>query len=515
MAGIAGFLLIFLFFETISRVAKGWFTAEGSHGLIILAVSLYWAYESRDRLKTSLLYPSMRTGTPILAVGCMAFLVAKWSATILLEEFALIIALLGMVGLFFGWSWLKILFLPITYLLFMSTFFPELLSPASHFMQHSTARIAASILRLTGMPVFLSENYLGLPHINLLVARECDGINHIFSLVALAVPLGYFTQKTWPRIIAVVFPAFGIGLLANGLRVAIIGLWSARYPDGPLHGPFNLFYASFIFMFGAILFSSSVLLFSRRSRRPSEQSDSLGFAGTPRSDEINENTDVETRWQGSSKVFAWLRATFLGIAVLGGSLYLSLCREPLPVRLSADLEDLPLDIDGWHGGFLEYSEEAFPGLRAHIELRRVYRGDNGRALKAYVGYFLMQTQSLEIVNDQQRWQREDTSKLELRLGDRIVPIAYYVPSLASGENSFYYWYDINGRILTNRYTTKATLIWNALTKRMTNGAIVIVQPAAQPGSTQPTTEEVGHFLRAFFPLVRECLASVAADRLSY
>jgi EpsI family protein len=52
----------------------------------------------------------------------------------------------------------------------------------------------------------------------------------------------------------------------------------------------------------------------------------------------------------------------------------------------------------------------------------------------------------------------------------------------------YYWFQQRGRILTNEFSVKWYLFWDALTRHRTDGAMVRVIVALPPGATEATAD---------------------------
>lgn len=267
---IAGIPVIFIGFpyqDTLFRLFRGWFTYEESHSILILAISLYMIWMKRQEIVRLPKRPSLCAGTAGLTAGCLLLIAGKLSFTTLIQDASLVITLGGLILLIWGPGLLKALWLPLGYFLFMFPVFSGLLSNVSLYLQRITAGIAAGLLKAVGMPVLLSAQFIELPHITLEVAKACDGINHIMALVALSIPLGIMTKKSPLKRIYLVLIAFGIGILANGLRVGLIGIWSAYKTGGSLHGPSDIFYVSFIFFFGMGL----LILINNLMDRPSKR----------------------------------------------------------------------------------------------------------------------------------------------------------------------------------------------------------------------------------------------------
>ena len=161
----APFLL--LFSGAIRHIAANWTTTEGSYGPLIIAVSLYLIWIIRKKLAATRPVPSPVIGGVMIAAGCFALFAGKISSTIMVQQLAIVPVLLGVVWLYGGWPLFKLLFMPIGYLIFLTGFIEQLLGAIVIDLQLITAWIATRMLALTGMPVFLTDTMIQLPHISL------------------------------------------------------------------------------------------------------------------------------------------------------------------------------------------------------------------------------------------------------------------------------------------------------------------------------------------------------------
>jgi len=94
------------------------------------------------------------------------------------------------------------------------------------------------------------------------VAEECSGVRYLISIIAIGIPLAYFTQRGWWRKVALVITAVIIGILSNGVRVAFVVLCAYYYGKNNIQGPLHMFQGLFVSIVGYIfLFISAWLLY--------------------------------------------------------------------------------------------------------------------------------------------------------------------------------------------------------------------------------------------------------------
>ena len=135
----------------------------------------------------------------------------------------------------------------------MVPWFDDLMDRVYGPFQLISAKLGVFFLRIFGYPVFLNEIHIELPNINLVVAEECSGIRFLISILAIAVPLAYLTQKSWRRWGIIVVSTFFITMLVNGARVAFAGIMGNGYGVELLHGPGHIFRGWFVAQIGVIV----------------------------------------------------------------------------------------------------------------------------------------------------------------------------------------------------------------------------------------------------------------------
>jgi EpsI family protein len=71
-----------------------------------------------------------------------------------------------------------------------------------------------------------------------------------------------------------------------------------------------------------------------------------------------------------------------------------------------------------------------------------------------------------------------------------------------------YWYDLNGRVVASMYRGKLFMMWDALTRRRTNGAVVMVAwERADSPSADAARQHAIAFVQAVIPLLPHYIPS--------
>ena len=470
-------LLAIVFSETIIKLVRGWFTYDGSHGLLIFAFGVYIFWIKRHEISNLSVLPAPLSGTALSVLGGLGYLAGRFTGTWSLEGISLIVTILGIALLLGGKRVLVFSALPVGYMIFMFPFFDELLGGISIHLQLITAWIASNMLKMFGMPAFLTAQYITLPHVNLEVAKACNGINHITALLAITIPFSFFVHRSWYKRATLIVSAVAIGILLNGIRVASIGIITSFQKGGPLHGPSDVFYVSFIFFTGLIIQLFISHLLGRDKVQPEEPASTPVVRGSARFDHA---------WSG--KEITALALAIVTIGCLGLGL---LFREPQPVALAAPLNAIPASLGTFEGRNATNKFGPFKGLNMEVELFRQYDDRNYAVpVYLYVGYMPIQNYETKITNYPPEILLTRSDILAVTDGSRPVKIRRASWNEAGVQRTAYYWYVIDNKIVTERYQAKWESLLQAFVKRKTAAAIVVVVSE----TTLPSDEAAGNVL---------------------
>jgi len=513
-----GLLLIasFLFAYSgvmVSLIGQWWSSDMYSYGFLIPLISLYLVSIRRERLLKIHTTPSYTAGSIMLIFSLFLLIAGHVSGVILIQELSIVGTITGMVLFLFGWAFLKSLWFPIVYLLFMIPIWDNISMDKIHFpFQNFSANIGIKVLQSLGIPAYRHGIYLELPNITLEVARACSGVNYLISVIAIGIPLAYIFLKGWIRKILLVCSAVSIAILANGFRVAMIGILSFYgFNGGNVHGPFHVLQGIFVSMIGfGVLFLGLWVM----SRIPTTSS----YLKEVRSPLIKEV--VSTRPLLSKlPSFSLVASLFVLFLLVGG--YIHFYRTA-PVPLKMDLRYFPFVIGEWKGVEAAPVYNVFRSLGVDNELSRTYYSPSGEILNIYIGYFQSQEQGKEFINYKANKLHRFVTRVKIDLDSHTsIYVNKALPSFTSQEeldeeesrykrnderNLFLFWYDLNGRVITDPYMAKVYSTWDALIHGKTNGAIIVITSGFQNRKDLDRKLEVGMtFIKEIFPLLHNYL----------
>lgn len=476
------------YFVTFTWIIHEWGTYKGTHGPVILAISLYMIWSKRQQIRQLLVRPNFISGICLTMFGCLLLILARVSSTLLLQYLSLIITLSGLVLLIWGTDHLKILWLPIVYLMFMFSLFSELLGYISIYLQDISTWIAYIILKLVRIPAVKSGEYIYLQDVTLEIARECNGINHIMALVGLSILLAYRSQNTFRKRALLIISAFFVGIFANGLRVAIIGIWIGYNKGNFAHGPFNAFYIPFIFFFGMLVIIGLNKIMMEKD------------IGSDAKDKQYITVKTDHRITQSRIVLSHIIAIIL-LLMTGGYLHFN---KSVPRYLEKPLSFFPTVIGSWTGKEASFTGLPFNYFSADEELKRIYTDNQGDEIKLYIGYFPHQDEERKIVSYKFDFLQQNANKIQIPLGNNLIEIKSTEFAAKDTAETVYFFYDINGRILVNRYVAKLATIYDAIRNKRTNASIVVISFHHQSDDPKMKMHAL-EFIRDAFPLIQRYL----------
>ena len=487
----------FLYRETLARLGKGLMTYENSHGLIILAISLYLVWSKRRELERQPLKPHIIAGSVITALGCALLVAGTYSFSVILSDASLIVTLFGLVWLLLGTGHMKILALPMGYLIFAYPLFDYLPPSILAQLQNTTAWLSEGILKLAGISVHRDSVYLELPNITLQIVQACAGTSHIISLLAVSVLLAHYYLEGWLKKMVLVAAALFVGLAANGIRVAVIGIISMFSRNASQHGPGDIFYVSFVFFIGlAVIIGLTYWMTGRKKT-------TKGNAHLDVDRGQQDGSKVMERGSGISARTRVLQRLAILMAVLipaSASAYAHFY-APRPVPLAHPLSNIPAEVGEWQA-ICEVRHDFIPSdINPDAALVRCYQNGKGQEVHLYVAYFTHQRQSHKVTDFTLNLYTEGEEYRILKAGDSVI-LRRAVPNRRGSTGNTYFWYSIDGKAISSRLEAKLALVLNGIMKHRTNGSLVSVRIVNSHESANDKRLDDGEILETFYPAIQ-------------
>jgi exosortase D (VPLPA-CTERM-specific) len=455
---------LFCFAKVFAALVTVWWNNDVySHGFLVPLISLYLIWIKRDKLKSIPLSPNSKAGFSILLCGLSMLLMGHLGGVNLIQEYSIIISIVGIILIIFGIKYLQALFFPIMYLFFMIPF-ARIFTDGFHYpFQLLSAKIAIAILNLIGIPSIRIANNIELPNITLEVAKGCSGVNYLISIIAIAIPLTYLTQKYWSRRVILIFGAVIVAILSNGLRVALIGILSYHGLNASLHGPYHILQAMFVYIFGlSFLFIGAWILSDGKSGFTDSSTSKAAISSSPTS---------KTNWHTPTIRNSLFITTMIFLIV---GIYINLY-TPSPISMKRNLKYFPYEIGKWKGNDSKLDYDTFRSLGVDYDISRTYSSPDGKEINLYIGYYMYQEQGKELLNYKSEWLYDNASKYTIILNSNDAIRVNRVIKKDSYKNRLIvYWYNLNGRIITDKLEVKMYTTFDAIFKHRTNGTFIMI-----------------------------------------
>lgn len=474
---------------TVSSLSEIWWNREdSSHGFIVPFISLYLVWIKRKSLMALPIQQGMAGGIAVLIAGALLYAFGRAGGILLLQGISIIVMAGGLILLLLGRDYLKALSLPLLYLFFMLPLLDMFSGQRIHWpFQLLSATMASMMLRLFSIPVFQNIQYIEMPGISLEVARYCSGVNYLTSILSIAIPLAYLTQREWRGRILLAASALIIGIITNWLRIFLIAVWLYN-GGGSTHGPWHMLQGVFVSIVGFVLLFITAIIFIKKPLHPIRES--------------CEETNI-IRNPAAINIKRFNTAWFIAMIIISGLAAYLYLNNPEPVPLKAPLKGLPVSIGDWRGRDANDNEKFLRLKGVDSEIIRIYSHPSGREAALYIGYFEHQRQGKEIMQYNFNRLFYASSEVGITAGRNINKT---IIREKGKDYMVIFWNDLNGQSASNAYNVLFTTAINSLIHRRSNGAVIVVSAILNhPDEHQRAFEESIVFVNDLMPILHNYL----------
>ena len=247
-----------------------WQTDELGHGPIILGLTAWLFWQSRQRIAAASTPPSHALGWPLFVTGLLLYGLGRVFSVASVGFASQLFVVMGGLVLLGGAGALRAAWFPVLYILFMVPLPASVVEAVTGPLKGWISVIVVDLLYALGYPIARAGVMISIGPYQLLVADACSGLNSMFSLAAIGALFIYFKGRAGRAhnviMIASILP---IAFAANIVRVITLVLITYHGGDeagqGFLHGA-----AGIVLMAAAllILFALDAVLANRFDKRP-------------------------------------------------------------------------------------------------------------------------------------------------------------------------------------------------------------------------------------------------------
>ncbi len=461
-------LIGYVFRDGIEAMINNWNNMEEySHGWLIPAVTAYLIWQEKPQL-ANIPHRGSWIGVGIAIFASALFLLGELSTLYIIEQYALVVLIFGIVLAMEGSRRFKLMWVPIIMLFFMIPLPTFLYRTLSAELQLISSSLGVSMIRLCDISVNLQGNVIDLGTYQLQVVEACNGLRYLFPLMSLAFICAYFFKgPLWKR--AVIFlSSIPITIFMNSFRIAIIGVlvehWGIDMANGFLHD----FEGWAIFMLClAVLIAEMWLLTKLPPTTVADKQDS---------DPTQPILTPELFSQQTTN--SWAQGIIIGVTLIvcGATVASVDNREEIkPERMY--FTDFPTTLNDWQGRRVIMEKKYRDILKFDDYFMADFSDTRHSPVNLYVAYYESQRKGSSIHSPRScipggGWRIQSVTTEGIEFNGALTQTNRVLIQKGKMRQLVYYWFDQRGRNLTNEYLVKWFLFWDALTRNRTDGALV-------------------------------------------
>jgi exosortase D (VPLPA-CTERM-specific) len=501
-----------LFASAIAQLYTVWNAQpEYSYGILIPFLSAFLIYRERDQLR-GLPFTGSWYGLLLIVLGLGLRFVGELSTMPAVVHYALLLVLYGLVLALAGPTVFRRLFMPLLILVFMVPLPPLVTTQLSLQLQLLSSQLGVWVIRAFGISVLLEGNVIDLGTYKLEVAEACSGLRYLFPLMTLSFIVAYlFRGALWKR--AIVFlSSIPITVIMNSLRIGLIGVTVDRWGTAMAEGVLHEFEGWVMFMASsAVVVLLAITLTKSRNRTITPATGSLAAARTA--------TPPASVAIAPSVPFQSLPKSFVAaivVLVSGATLEYTTPERPEIAPSRMEFVDFPSHFGQWQEASRDRLDQVYlDALLLDDYLLTNYRDPAGLPVNFYVAYYRSQRNGMSVHSPRLclpggGWNILSFEQHQIpgTVGRASWPVNRVIIEQGGQQQLVYYWFRERGKRLTNEYTVRWYLFWDALKMHRTDGALVRLVVPVPKGTNAASLDAE---LTSFASLTEETLARYVPD----
>ena len=502
--------LVFLYANVLAKLGFDWWTDENySHGLLVPFVIGFIVWSEFDELKKAAGKSSVLFGFALILLALLMLLGGTLGAELFTRRISLVVMLAGITVYFFGAHILKSLVVPFL-LLLLAIPIPQIIFNKIAFpLQIWASQAAVWGIRLFAVPTIRKGNVIEiLPRgatqiIALEVVEACSGIRSLMTLVTIALVLAYFTRAKnkkiengnfaflknfdfW-RALVLMLSAIPIAIFTNAARVTAIGVFTYYYGRQATESVWHTASGWLVYLVAlALLFALNLII-----RKLPIANYELQETESPQSAVRSPQTEYQNQTANRQSPIANPFYRLLAVLLIGG-VFINWFEQRGEAEVARKpLAEIPALLGEWKqkGDAIRFDASTESVLRTTDYTMREYVFSDGRIANVYVGYYASQRAGATYHSPQNclpgaGWTMENPAPVEIKTasGKSFTANKFII------ENGIYkevliYWYQGRGRVERSEYADKINTIFDSVTRRRSDSAMVRVMTSI--GSSEP------------------------------
>ena len=479
----------FLYATVLAKLGRDWWFDENySHGLLVPFVIAFIVWREWDGLKKGASRSPVWLGGALVTLALLLLAAGTLGAELFTQRMSMVLMLAGILVYFVGIKILQLLAVPFA-LLLLSIPIPQIVFNRIAFpLQIWASQMAVWGIRVFNVPTVRLGNVIDiLPRgstqtISLEVVEACSGIRSLMTLVTLALILGYFTRRDgggrfvnfsaadfWRTGILMV-TAVPIAVITNAARVTATGILTYYYGKQATESTWHEISGWLVYIVALALLIGVNLCLRKFQLKDGETQSEISN---------NEISALPAPHSAIRTQSAWpliVALIFSGVVI---NWFVSRGETQVPRQM---LTGLPATFGDWRqrGSDIKFEDGIVSVLGTTDYTMREYVSADGRIANLYVGYYASQRTGATYHSPQNclpgaGWVLNDPQYIDITTsGGRTFRANRYIIENGIYKEVMIYWYQGRGHTEASEYRDKLNTIWDSITRRRTDGAMVRV-----------------------------------------
>lgn len=436
-------LTLWLYRETeiyLFSVWSQWETGEYTHGYLVLAISIYLVSRKFHAFVQLEPRPAF-VAVPIVAISAALWMSAVLADVQIVQPPVLLVLLFSILWAVLGSRIAWLLAFPLAFLIFAMPVWDGL----SPMLQNFTADAVFEIVRAFGIPAFQQEHIIALPAGQLSIEAACSGLKYLMAALSLGFLYAYLNYQTFRHRLIVVMVSAAAAVFANIVRVTFV-VYIAYKTD--MQSPLVTDHL----VLGWIIFGVVVALLMIVDFMINKTTGMAHPVTVPTS---NKPPIPEMNYKKATTRQLWVISAVTILVIVPPVMvdHLHLPEEDVP---EVAIKFLP-GISGWQGPY--ETQDAWMPIYYGAHPRKVAYRKNGNEVFAYLGYYPVQNQGAEVINDLNRMQGDGTvfsrqGQVKVATSGGRDILEQVMHSKQGKQRLVWYWYTVSGHRAVSKYRGK-------------------------------------------------------------
>jgi len=498
LVGVAS--LFALYWASFRELLGFWGQEEYSHGPLIPVIALLLA---AHRLREA--RPVLRSswwGIAPLAVAMLFLLIGTFSTFNIISLYGFILAVAGLILIFWGKAALEACWPSLVYLLFAIPLPNIVYAGLSSDLQLLSSTLGVSVLDLMGLPVYQEGNVIDLGGFKLQVVDACSGLRYLFPLMSFGYLAACLLKDRWWKLLLLMLSTVVITVLMNSLRIALIGVtvdhWGIKMASGLIHD----FEGWSIFLVCVLVLLLEMLLLIHLGPRGRIRFEYLTW---PKGPFFASGIQETTRPMFVATGLLLVLAVVFGFGLLG--------RRSEIIPSHRPLIGFPMTIGDWHGRRGALEGNILEALQISDYVISDYSQDrNAPPVDLYIAYYDVQKVGVVVHSPSScipggGWKiLEDTTAFIAMAEKQDIKVKRIVIGMGANKQLVYYWFDERGRDITGQLALKWWLLRDSILEHRTDGSLIrLVTPIAATETEGQADARLTEFLSLAYPQIKTYL----------